>query len=169
MEIFCQADHSQVIRVEKRNDMYVPVLRPEPRSAATRWSVEYFQGCLEAFADTVPADYVQGYSADLRPLCAQLLRLLVSEPTEAEASLMGSVQFTDDQAGTTSQPFAQPYSIRDFRSVARSGKLPPKTLAWWEQGAWKLTPHATRLCLRVARKIGGIRQAHRGGSSIISR
>jgi len=54
--------------------------------------------------------------------------------------VLGSVQFVDDQAGTTSQPFAQPYGLRDLRAVIREGKLPQKGLASWEQGAWTLTP-----------------------------
>lgn len=158
MEIFCQADHGQIVRVERRDAAHVPVLRPPPATLPTLWSVPFFQSCLEMFAESVRFDTAVDADADLRRLCESLLRCLMATPEAAEASVLGSVQYVDDQSGSTSQPFAHAYQISDWRELARSGKLPLKTLAWWEEGAWALTPGAVRLLLRSARVIATLRR-----------
>lgn len=158
MEIFCQADHPQVVHVERRGDVHVPVLRQPPPAHPTLWNVDYFQSCLEAFADTVRVDLAVETDGDLRTMCERLLRMLMETPDEEEARVLGSVQYIDDQSGTTSQAFAQGYRLQDLRETARTGALPRKTLAWWTQGAWTLTTPAMRILLRVARRIGRWRQ-----------
>lgn len=158
MEIFCQADHGQVIHVERQGEAHVPRLRAVVASPPTLWDVDYFQDCLEAFAEAVQVDLAIDSDADLRPMCEQLLRTLMKTPDAAEARVLGSVQYVDDQGGTTSQPFAHPFGFADWRAAIRTGQLPHKALAWWEQGAWALTPESVRLWLRAARKIGVLRQ-----------
>ena len=158
MEIFCQADHPQVVHVERRGGAHVPVLRRPPPARPTLWNVEYFQSCLEAFADTVRVDLAVDADADLRTMCERLLRMLMETPDDQEARVLGSVQYVDDQSGTTSQPFAHGYGLRDLRETARTGALPRRTLAWWTQGAWILTTPSMRFVLRVARRIGRWRQ-----------
>lgn len=158
MEIFCQADHGQVIHVERQGESHVPRLRDAAASLPTLWDVGYFQECLEAFADAVQIDLAIDADADLRPMCEQLLRMLMTAPNPSEAQVLGSVQYVDDQGGTTSQPFAQAFGVTDWRTLIRTGELPHKTLAWWEQGAWALTPEPVRLWLRAARKIGVLRR-----------
>ena len=153
MEIFCQADHAQVMSVERRGADHVPQLRQFPSAPATLWDVGYFQSCLEAYADNVVANPAIAGCTDLRPLCAQLLRALMSKPDYQEASLLGSIQFVDDQAGTTAQPFAHSYTLSDIRHVVLYGGLPHRRLVLWEHGAWALTPRVVRLCFRVARRV----------------
>lgn len=158
MEIFCQADHPQIVHVERRGSEHVPRLRAPPAMGPTLWDVAYFQDAVEAFADAVLLDLAADADADLRPMVAQLLQALMATPSPSEASVLGSVQYIDDQGGTTSEPFAHPYRLRDLRAVARSGELPGKSLAWWEEGAWALTPKSVQLVLRAARKFGKARQ-----------
>ena len=154
MEIFCQADHAQVIHVEPSADGHVPLLREPAKNAETRWDVNYFQDCLEDFAAAVSVGLAPDPGTDLRPMCDQLLRMLMTTPDQAEASVLGSVQFIDDQSGSTSQPFAEPYLLSDSRAAFRTGELPQKALATWPLGAWTLTPRKTRLLLRIARRLG---------------
>ena len=158
MEIFCQADHGQVIHVERRGEVHVPRLRAVAPSAPTLWDIGYFQSCLEAFAESVLVDLAIDADADLRPMCDQLLRMLMAAPDALEARVLGSVQYVDDQGGTTSQPFAHAFRAADCRSSFRNGQFPQKTLAWWEEGAWALTPEPVRLLLRAARKVGAMRR-----------
>ena len=91
-------------------------------------------------------------------MCDQLLRMLMAAPDALEARVLGSVQYVDDQGGTTSQPFAHAFRAADCRSSFRNGQFPQKTLAWWEEGAWALTPEPVRLLLRAARKVGAMRR-----------
>ena len=169
MEIFCQADHGQVIHVERQGESHVPRLRDAAASLPTLWDVGYFQECLEAFADAVQIDLAIDADADLRPMCEQLLRMLMTAPNPSEAQVLGSVQYVDDQGGTTSQPFAQAFGVADWRTLIRTGELPHKTLAWWEQGAWALTPEPVRLWLRAARKIGVLRRQRAAPPATCSR
>lgn len=154
MEIFCQADHAQVIHVEPSADGHVPRLRAPASSAASRWDVSYFQDCLEGFASAVQVEFCPDPGADLRPMCDQLLRMLMTAPDQVEVSVLGSVQFVDDQSGSTPQPFAEPYLLSDCRAAFRTGTLPQKALATWPRGAWALTPRNTRVLLRIAQRLG---------------
>jgi hypothetical protein len=154
MEIFCQADHQQVIHVRKELDTYVPILRASSSPERTSWEVSYFQSCLVSFADNMIADIACDLDRDVRSMCVELLQALMSSPEPSEAYVLGSVQFFDDQGGTTSQPFAKPFSLIDSRALLRTGKLPQKSLAWWEEGSWALTPKIIKLWLRGVRKMG---------------
>ena len=161
MEIFCQADHGQVIHVEPSADGHVARLRAPAANTGTRWDVSYFQDCLDGFAAAVQVEFSPDPGADLRPMCDQLLRMLVTAPDEAEVSVLGSVQFVDDQSGSTPQPFAEPYLLSDCRAAFRTGTLPQKALATWPRGAWALTPRNTRVLLRIAQRLGHAVRAKR--------
>ena len=155
MEIFCQADHPQVLHVAKQGNAFVPILRQAPADTpATWWDIKYFQDCMEAFADAVAIDVAPNPDADLRLLCENLLQCLMSHPTRDEARVLGSIQYVDDQSGTTSQPFAVPFRLVDARAALRSGHPPQKTLTWWEQGAWELTSGPVRRVLDMACWLG---------------
>lgn len=154
MEIFCQADHEQVVHVERSGAGHLPRFRVAPPGATTQWDTGYFQDCLEAFAAAVQIELAPDPGADLRPMCDQLLRSFAVMPTLNEALVLGSVQFVDDQSGSMSQPFAEPYRLSDLRAAMRNGELPQKALATWPRGAWIMTPRKTRFLLRVAQRLG---------------
>lgn len=159
MEVFCQADHAQIIHVDPTPDGFRPRLRPPPVARLSQWDVAYFQDCVQAFAANVRVELVPDPGADLRVMSEDLLRTLVEQPSLEEATTLASFQFIDDQSGTTAQPLAEPYGIGDLRAIFRLGKLPSKTLAWWEQGAWKLTPRAMRVLIKAVHKLGRIRRS----------
>lgn len=161
MEIVCQADHGQVVRVQPDENGHAPQLRSPAAATSTHWDVSYFQDCLEAFADAVQVEFSPDASADLRPMCDQLMRMLMVAPDDDEASVLGSVQFVDDQSGSFSQPFAEPYRLADLRAAFRTGELPQKALATWGRGSWALTPLGTRACLRLTLALSRAARPHR--------
>lgn len=161
MEIFSQADHGQVIRVVKEGGVYQPCLKASVNGLPTSWDTSYFQDCLEAFAKSVKADLLRNEEDGVRSMCEQLLRALIGNPSVSEARVLGSVQYVDDQSGSSSQPFAFGFSKQDCKHLIRDGCLPQKTFTWWERGAWVLTPKLTKLFLSIVKKIYIIRMIYK--------
>lgn len=157
MEIFCQADHGPVLSVERQDGAFVPRLRNSADMPRSDWDVAFFQECLERYAAVLRLDLLPETGGDLRALSERLLRLLMQAPLPDEARILGGVQYVDDQGGTTAQPFAEAYRVEDWRASVRAGALPQKTLAWWTEGAWTLTPATVRLLLVAARRLGRAR------------
>lgn len=157
MEIFCQADHGPVLSVECQDGEFAPRLRSSVDMPHSDWDVAYFQECMERYAAVLRLDLLPEAGGDLRGLCERLLRLLMQAPLPGEARILGGVQYVDDQGGTAAQPFAEAYRVEDWRASVRAGALPQKTLAWWTEGAWTLTPATVRLLLVAARRLGRAR------------
>lgn len=151
MEIFCQADHPQVLHVQEINGEFVPIYQNDPPRIPSLWSIPYFQECVVSFAEAVRGELAHDVEADLRPAIESLLRKLIESPERCEAVVLGNNPFVDDQAGTTAQRFAKPYTYKDLYATARDGHLPFHALAWWEQGALNVTPKSLRRLLKFAK------------------
>lgn len=172
MEIFCQADHGQVLSVNRLGAAYQPILRTPINSCGPTWDIALFQKAVETFAETIDLEGAEDLDVDLRGLCEELLRTLLTQPTIDEARTLGGVLFTDDQTGSMSEPLAAPYGLGDCRGAFRSGEWPQKSFNWWAAGARTLTPPLVRACLSTARKLHPVRElpvvralralAHRG-------
>jgi FMN phosphatase YigB (HAD superfamily) len=154
MEIFCQGDHPQVLHVECHDGEFVPVFGAAADLSGGDWDIRYFQKCLEAYAEALPAYLVAGVRSDLRPLSVDLLKTLVLDPARDEAHVLGGVRFVDDQSGGRALRYCFPFDLRDFPVVVRTGRLPAKSIAWWEQGAWVMTNRATQVLLKAALRFG---------------
>lgn len=173
MEIFCQADHGQVMGIERRGEQFAPVCRPmETESSSSRWDVAKFQAAVVEFADTVPIGEVRLGGTDLRGLCDRLLRRLATTPSAEEVSLLAPLGFVDDQGGSEPQPFAHAYGWRHLRDAYRNGDAAPNLgLNWWRAGARLLTPKWINWSMRVAGKAGRAslkRRSRRAGVRLAS-
>lgn len=155
LEIFCQATHGQVLGLAlDAQGHFTPVLRTERNDVGPHWDVAYFQDCLTAYAASLALD-VRWCTPmpDMRPMCAQLLRKLMTEPTDDEARALGGFHYNDDQGGAASEPFSRPYGYADFRATFQQGGFPHKSMIWWEPGALAMTAPRVHLALRVARRL----------------
>lgn len=158
MEIFCQATHGQVLAVANAEGCFVPVLRSARNDVGPDWDVAFFQDCLVAFAQAIAFDARWCIPMpDLRPMCEQLLRQLMTRPDAGEARILGGFRYNDDQNGSAAEPFATPYRYSDLRAAFREGSLPQKSFVWWEQGALAMTEPGVQTAWRVVRKISRIR------------
>lgn len=153
MEIFCHADHGQVTGVERRGETYAPTLRTPNNSCGPTWDIDLFQRAVERFAESIDLEVAGDTEVDLRSLCEELLCTLLTQPTTDEAQTLGGVQFTDDQAGSMSEPLAAPYSVTDCRAAFLSGQWPRKSFNWWTIGARTLTPPLIRACISTALRL----------------
>lgn len=161
MEIFCQADHGQVLDVVEDGGSYVPQLRVEESPGSSKWDVTYFQQCVEAYADILAISPEWNPEADLRGMCSQLIRKLMTTPSLREAQLLGAFRYNDDQNGAAAEPLSVPFRVLDFTAVFRQGGLPRKSHVWWETGALTMTnPNVFRI-LRLARWMSRVRSAAR--------
>jgi hypothetical protein len=161
IEIFCLADHAPAMGIEDTPSGPAPRLRPGNDHEQPDWNVKQFQECVVTFAEHLQLERCNFDQQDLAGICSSLLHQLSATPTRQQANLLGKVLFHDDQAGTTAQRFAVPYSMRDLRATLRKGSLPDKTLAWWTHGAYTITPPLTRVLLRAAAQLGRIRNGSR--------
>lgn len=160
LEIFCQATHGQVLGLTRHADgSFTPVLRTETNDVGPHWDVAYFQYCLTNYAESLALD-VRWCTPmpDLRPMCVQILGQLMNAPSDEEARAMGGFHYNDDQTGSVSEPFSCPYGYRDCRAALQQGKLPPKSMVWWEAGALAMTPPFVQTALRIARRLSKIRR-----------
>ena len=167
MEIFCQADHGQVMHMARSAEGFAPVCRaPEAGPVGSRWQVAAFQSAVARFAETLPIEELPSAAyVDLRALCDRLLRRLVTAPSADEVALLAPIAFVDDQGGSAPQPFAHSYGWAQLREAFRNGEAWPKQgLNWWVAGAVMLTPPLMRWCLRAAAKAGRTRARWRGQS-----
>lgn len=158
MEIFCQADHGSVLALKRVGTGFEPVCRDEDASADGSWDVNYFQERLLTFAKHVNVELCIDPDADLRSPIAAGLRKVLSDPSEAQARLMGGIPFVDDQAGSVAHPFARPYRLSDLRQAFRAGDRPQYGMNWWTAGAWALTSRPVRFAVRAAAKSGRLRR-----------
>ena len=171
MEVFCQADHGQVMQMRREAGRFVPQCRPaDDTSGSSRWNVPDFQRAVVRFAEAVPIERFSETPVDLRSTCDRLLRRLAVDPTAAEIDLLASIGFVDDQGGSQPQPFAHAYRWSHLRLAYRSGESRPRLgLNWWSAAAAALTPPVIRWCMRLAAKAGRMRAQrrtsalHRGG------
>lgn len=163
MEIFCQADHGQVMKLERTVNGFRPVCRDAASDkSGSSWDILLLQNIVSEFAETVVISMAEGYFVDLRGVCDRLLRRLATAPTSAEVALLAPIGFVDDQGGSEPHPFAHAYSWRDLRQAFRTGRpAPPIGLNWWESAAVKLTPLSLRWGMKVAAKIGRMRNEGR--------
>lgn len=139
MEIFCQADHGQVMSVEPDVGGYQPILRNQENYCGAHWDVSLQQKLLEDFARELPVEFVGAIDSDLRAMCHNLLDLLLNRPTRGEAVLLGSFPYNDDQNGAVMHPLVVGYRIRDLRRAFVSGEWPELSTPWWLAGARRLT------------------------------
>ena len=167
MEIFCQADHGQVMALERRAEHFAPVCRSmEPKSSDSRWDVAKFQAAVVEFANTVPIGDVSLGGADLRGVCDNLLRRLATTPSAEEVALLASLGFVDDQGGSEPHPFAHAYGWRHVRDAYRNGDARLNLgLNWWVAGARLLTPKLINWSMRVAARAGRARLKRRSRSA----
>jgi len=155
LEIFCQATHGQVLGLARDDDgRFRPVLRTEHNDVGPHWDVAYFQDGMTAYAESLALD-VRWCTPmpDLRPMCAELLRKLMTEPTREEARALGGFHYNDDQGGAASEPFSRPYAYSDFRATFQQGQFPHKSMIWWEPGAVAMTAPRVHAALRLARRL----------------
>jgi hypothetical protein len=119
-ECMCAADHGMTIGYENTNEHWRPILaeleRPETKTA---WSVEKqlnlyarYAKNFVAYNPSMPNDLKR---KDLTRIAAGLLRPLMGRPTFEEATLWGSIPFTDDTNATGYTPIARALSIKDIR------------------------------------------------------
>ena len=159
LEIFCQATHGQVLGLTVQADgRFAPTLRTANNDVGPVWDVAYFQNCLVAYAESLALD-VRWCTPmpDLRPMCEQVLRQLMTTPTDDEARVMGGFHYNDDQGGAASEPFSRPYGYADCQAAFRQGHYPQKSMIWWEPGALVMTPPRVRTALRVAKRMASLR------------
>ena len=156
MEIFCQADHGQVMMLERKGLGFQPLCRAqEPSQSGLGWDIAKFQAVVLKFAQTVPIDSAPFAEADLRGASDQLLRRLATSPSATEVALLAPLGFVDDQGGSKPQPFAHSYEWSHIRAAYRTGDSRPSlSLNWWSAGAAMLTPNVLRLAMRAAAKVG---------------
>ena len=154
MEIFCQADHGQVMRLERRCAGFEPVCR-EAEPPGSRWDVTKFQAAVLEFANTVPISEIRFVGGDLRGICDRLLRRLAIAPNAEEVALLAPLGFVDDQGGSEPQAFAHSYGWQQVRVAYRTGNARPSLgLNWWIAGALLLTPKLITWSMRIAAKAG---------------
>ena len=159
LEIFCQATHGQVLGLSRHHDgRFTPILRTTDNDVGPTWDIVYFQNCLIAYAESLALD-VRWCSPmpDLRPMCAQVLAKLMTEPTDDEARVLGGFHYNDDQGGAASEPFSRPYAYADLRAAFQQGGFPHKSMIWWEPGALAMTGPRVYAALRVARRLSKFR------------
>ncbi len=157
MEIFCQADHGQVLDVVEDGVSYAPVIREQQNLGSSEWDIAYFQKCVEAYADVLAIGSEWTPDTDLRTMCSRLIRMLMTQPSLQEARLLGAFDYNDDQNGATAEPFAVPFRVSDFGAVFEQGTFPRKSHVWWEAGALRMTDPTTIRILRLARRISRVR------------
>jgi len=156
MEILCQADHAPVLGVERRGETFEPILRAGTNSCGPTWDIPLFQRTVKTFMETIDLSAVRDLNVDLRGLCDSLLRTLLTQPSRAEATTLGGVDFADDQTGSMSETLAAPYRLSDCWAAFVGGEWPRKSFNWWTIGAQELTHPLVRASIGVARRL------HRG-------
>jgi predicted HAD superfamily hydrolase len=159
LEIFCQATHGQVLGLMRVGDGgFKPILRTEHNDVGPHWDVAYFQDCMAAYAQSLALDPSWCTPIpDLRPMCEQLLRKLMTEPTGEQARMLGAFHYNDDQGGAASEPFSRPYVLSDFRATFQQGQFPQKSMIWWQPGAAAMTTPRVLVALRLARRLSKLR------------
>lgn len=171
MEIFCQADHGQVMGLERQADGFTPVCRGcDDDALESRWDIKQFQADVLKFAETVPIDLVDVAGIDLRGVCERLLRRLASDPTTHEAELLAPIGFVDDQGGSAPHRFAHGYGWQHVRVAYRTGEARPILgLNWWTAAAAMLTPKPVGWWMRAAAKFGRWRSRSASGANVSHR
>lgn len=154
MEIFCQADHGPVMRLERGPEGFVPICRTEEGET---WDVKFFQQRMIEFATHVEIDLCEHPGVDLRSLVADVLRKFIQSPTPNQARVFEGVQHADDQAGNAAETLVRAYKFRDLRTAYHQKRIPVYGLNWWRHGAWALTNRPTRLAIRLAVALGSCR------------
>jgi FMN phosphatase YigB (HAD superfamily) len=154
MEIFCQADHGPVLGLRKENSTVLP--RCGAHITSQSWNISQFQEYIRRFADAVPLSLMGPLQPDMRPLVEHLLRRLLTTPTNAEATLIAAVPFTNGPEGGGHAGVCRAYGMADLPISFRKGRWPYYGLNWWTEGAKVMTPTAVRTLVRVFAKLGRI-------------
>jgi hypothetical protein len=154
------ADHAPAMEIMETPTGPAARLRPGNAHVQPDWNISHFQDCVATFAGHLDLDGAQCIQSELVQICTVLLHQLAARPSRQQAKLLGMVLFHDDQAGSTAQRFAAPYTVADLRAAFRKGALPEKALAWWKEGAYTLTPSFIQCLLLAAMKLGNLRNQH---------
>ncbi|MBA4155960.1 MAG: hypothetical protein H0X65_00595, partial [Gemmatimonadetes bacterium] len=118
------------------------------------------QRTLDAFVENLHLDHSMiNVTADARPAIAAVLSALISEPTHAEARVLGSFATRDDVANGRSIPVARPYTVAQIPSCLRSGRIGSQQPSEWIAASVALTPPLLRTVLHAAARAG--REARR--------
>ncbi len=149
-EVFCAADHGEVVGYERHDAQVRPVLQMNRRARIREWGIDRVQLSICTATEAVLSTPISPElfdQVDLSPLVQALMGLLWHAPTRDEAAAWGAFPWEHD-ATAAEIPLGPPVGWRDLLTIVR--RAPWQDPIWWAASETR-SPAYIRAILRVGR------------------
>jgi hypothetical protein len=152
VEMFCSADHGQVLGFEKRADRIVPVLTEDLNDKLLSWGLKTLHDTVYSFTDHLLLDRsLVNIEADMRPATAEVLSTFWSKADVAEAQAFADFPcdfgFTDDPRPVR---FVEGCGWKSVVKLFLTGRELDDRLVIWSAGSRAATPPHIQTALKIA-------------------
>ena len=155
MEMFCAADHGQVVDYAESDSRIVPVMRHDHAAVVLQWGLPVVRRAIHNFLDQINwQGLAVDLKADLRPVAAELLRTFWLHPSRDEAIAWGAFPYEEEQAGGYFMPLARPLARTDVVTALTQGSTLYR--GFWAASALAMSSPVIKLMFRAASQAGRV-------------
>ena len=160
-EVFCAADHGEVVRYERHDAQVRPVLQKNRRARIREWGIDRVQLSICTVTEAVlsaPMSPELFDQADLSEVVEELMTMLWHAPAQDEAAAWGAFPWEHDATATVI-PLGPPVGWRDLWTILRRGSWQAPI---WRAGSETRSPAYIRAILRIGRLVRGVLRGRQG-------
>jgi len=140
LEIFTAADHGSVVGFERKDHRILPQLAGERNTRALDWGLPTLQAAIlrfaELFSQTVERNLF--VPAEFFPVSHRLLNEFYLRPSQSEAAVWGSFQYSEGQTESSFEQLIPKWSR--WQTLAALLYLRQRPSLWWQEGSRASSP-----------------------------